>query len=90
MFYDFPGDYEKSWREEYESQFSKRLPRAYQDFPKVYVHPFLAEVRSNITGHLGYELVLQYWLFYPFNDGGNNHEGDWEHNNFLIAPKNQI
>lgn len=23
-------------------------------------------------------VVVQYWLFYVFNDGGNNHEGDWE------------
>jgi hypothetical protein len=22
--------------------------------------------------------VLQYWFFYPFNDFGNTHEGDWE------------
>src|SRR6476646_2302279 len=24
------------------------------------------------------ELSLQYWLFYPFNDWNNKHEGDWE------------
>jgi len=24
------------------------------------------------------ELVLQYWLFYYFNDWNNSHEGDWE------------
>ena len=23
-------------------------------------------------------LALQYWLYYPFNDWNNNHEGDWE------------
>jgi len=23
-------------------------------------------------------IVLQYWLFYPFNDWHNDHEGDWE------------
>jgi hypothetical protein len=23
-------------------------------------------------------LALQYWIFYPFNDWNNNHEGDWE------------
>lgn len=29
----------------------------------------------------GYEnmLVIQYWLFYPYNDWLNTHEGDWEH-----------
>ena len=24
------------------------------------------------------KLALQYWLFYPFNDFNNTHEGDWE------------
>jgi len=23
--------------------------------------------------------VIQYWFFYPFNNGINDHEGDWEH-----------
>ncbi|MDW7678977.1 MAG: hypothetical protein SCK70_00305 [bacterium] len=34
--------------------------------------------------------VIQYWFYYPYNDGYNNHEGDWEHinvrlNNFNLA-----
>jgi hypothetical protein len=28
-------------------------------------------------GHPG-QLALQYWIFYPFNDFNNLHEGDWE------------
>jgi hypothetical protein len=32
-----------------------------------------------------YALVLQYWFFYPFNDGTNNHEGDWEHVSVIIT-----
>lgn len=28
-------------------------------------------------GHPGW-LALQYWLFFPFNDWNNQHEGDWE------------
>lgn len=27
--------------------------------------------------------VLQYWFFYPFDDGPNDHEGDWEHINII-------
>ena len=38
----------------------------------------------------GYEFVIQYWFFYPFNDGGNNHEGDWEHINVVITPLNRV
>ncbi|UCC47621.1 MAG: hypothetical protein JSV41_08980, partial [Gemmatimonadota bacterium] len=91
MFFDFPGEDPKSWRAEYEDNFSGRLPRAYEDFAKVYSHPFVIEVRSDETGDvLGYEFVLQYWFFYPFNDGGNNHEGDWEHINVLIAPLDRV
>ena len=33
-----------------------------------------------------YELLIQFWFFYPFNDGGNNHEGDWEHITVSITP----
>jgi hypothetical protein len=39
--------------------------------PTVYAH-----VASD-PGHRG-QLALQYWLFYPFNDFNNLHEGDWE------------
>lgn len=30
-------------------------------------------------------LALQYWLFYPFNDYTNKHEGDWEMIQLLFA-----
>jgi hypothetical protein len=30
-------------------------------------------------------LALQYWLFYPFNDFTNKHEGDWEMIQLLFA-----
>ncbi|HEY4621789.1 MAG TPA: hypothetical protein VIG93_08815 [Gaiellaceae bacterium] len=39
--------------------------------PAVYAH-----VASD-AGHPS-KLALQYWLFYPFNDFNNTHEGDWE------------
>lgn len=87
MFFDFPGQDPRTWRNEYEDQFSRALPRAYDDFAMIGSHPFIVENRSSETGEVtGYEFVLQYWFFYPFNDGGNNHEGDWEHINVLITP----
>lgn len=45
------------------------------DYPATtYVHLF-----SVASG----KVVIQYWFFYPFNAGGNNHEGDWEHVNVI-------
>jgi len=38
---------------------------------------------------VGYEFVIQYWFFYPFNDGANNHEGDWEHINVIVTIKDR-
>ncbi|MCB9502838.1 MAG: hypothetical protein H6696_12955 [Deferribacteres bacterium] len=29
--------------------------------------------------------AIQYWFFYPYNDGNNNHEGDWEHINVFVS-----
>ncbi|MGA8047253.1 MAG: hypothetical protein WCA30_13405 [Dermatophilaceae bacterium] len=33
-------------------------------------------------------LALQYWLFYPFNDYTNKHEGDWEMIQLVFAAAN--
>ena len=85
MFFDFPGEGEETWKQEYVNQISEALPKSYEGFAKVFVHPFVESVRSSVTGHLGYAFVLQYWFFYPYNDGFNNHEGDWEHINVSIT-----
>jgi hypothetical protein len=54
-----------------------------------YVHPFINQTGS-FPDSAGYELVLQYWFFYPWNDGGNNHLGDWEHINVVVAPLGSV
>ena len=90
MFFDFPGDSEETWKQEYVNQISKALPQAYEDFVKVFVHPFVESVDSRDPGPGAYEFVLQYWFFYPYNDGFNNHEGDWEHINVFIKPLNKL
>ena len=90
MFFDFPGDSEETWKQEYENHISKALPQAYEDFVKVFVHPFVESVNSRDPGSGAYEFVLQYWFFYPYNDGFNNHEGDWEHINVFIKPLNKL
>jgi len=47
--------------------------------------------RNTIYAHFFWKdcyLVIQYWFFYPYNDGWNNHEGDWEHINVLVSSQN--
>ena len=50
-------------------RWARRLTSGHQ--PTVYAHV------SGDPDHPG-KLALQYWLFYPFNDFNNLHEGDWE------------
>ncbi|HXV03377.1 MAG TPA: hypothetical protein VFP24_07380, partial [Gaiellaceae bacterium] len=50
-------------------RWSRRLTAGSE--PAVYAHV------AGDRGHPG-KLALQYWLFYPFNDFNNLHEGDWE------------
>jgi hypothetical protein len=46
--------------------------------PAVYAHV------ATDPSHQG-RLALQYWLFYPFNDWNNLHEGDWEMVQLVMA-----
>jgi hypothetical protein len=50
----------------------------------VYKYPFLKAYPPGEDWQR-YEFVIQYWFFYPFNDGPNNHEGDWEHINVRVS-----
>ncbi len=36
----------------------------------------------------GNEVVIQFWMFYPFNAFINRHEGDWEHINVVLDSQN--
>jgi hypothetical protein len=86
MFLDYPGEGESSWHDEYVDPNSGKLPVRFQGFEKIYLHPFIA--RADTLGH--YHFVLQYWFFYPMNDGGNKHEGDWEHINVYVTPRSRV
>lgn len=70
LFIDVPGEDELSWKPHH----AERLPER----SRIYAHPFIYQ-HAGPTDSARYELLLQYWFYYPFNDGGNNHEGDWEH-----------
>lgn len=65
------------------------IARKYIGYAKAFVQPFINEVRSPSFEPPRYELVLQYWFFYPYNDAGNTHEGDWEHINVVVTPRKQ-
>jgi hypothetical protein len=90
MFFDFPGEGPKSWKKGYEPEYETSSEETRKAFPHVYVHPFLELAREDGGSPAGYELVLQYWFFYPSNDGGNNHEGDWEHLNVVVSPRSMV
>lgn len=81
LYIDFPGRDEKSWRKHYKDPASTEY--------MVYAHPFIDDKAPLLTDpNPKYEFVIQYWFFYPFNDGANNHEGDWEHVNVVITDGN--
>ncbi len=85
FYFDFPGQDAASWKAEFENLVSGELPRRYETFAKVYAHPFIHEVADGLEVGAAYEFVLQYWFFYPYNDSGNKHEGDWEHVNVVAG-----
>ena len=91
MYFDLPGYDEKTWREEYWPKSGPRDARSpsLAGSERVFTHPFVAEVPGSNQA-TGYELVLQYWFFYPENDGPNNHEGDWEHINVIVSPRSRV
>jgi hypothetical protein len=89
LYVDFPGYDESSWRTEFQDKTTGQLPDRYRDAVYTYVHPFIDAVVTS-KGERGYELVVQYWFFYPYNDGGNNHKGDWEHVNVTVSPRGAV
>jgi hypothetical protein len=89
LFFNFPGDSPETWKEAYSNVLSKDVPRKFTRLPMVYVHPFINPVGPDGKAPT-YELVLQYWFFYPWNDGGNKHEGDWEHLGVVVTPRSKV
>ncbi|QSQ22178.1 hypothetical protein JY651_44810 [Pyxidicoccus parkwayensis] len=90
MYFDFPGYDPKTWMAAYKGAVAGQPARRYLGTEKVYAHPFLNEVKATQRTPPGYELLIQYWFFYPFNAGGNNHEGDWEHIAVAISPLSAV
>jgi hypothetical protein len=89
MYFDFPGEDPASWNREFEGSVHGTIARKYIGYAKAFVHPFVHDVPGASVETGRHELVLQYWFFYPYNDAGNTHEGDWEHINVVVTPRNQ-
>ena len=89
MYFDFPGEDPASWNREFEGSVRGSIARKYIGYAKAFVHPFVHDVPGGSAAEARHELVLQYWFFYPYNDAGNTHEGDWEHINVVVTPRNQ-
>ncbi len=89
LFFDFPGTDPQTWNDEFEGPVKGTISRRYIGWAKTSVHPFIAPVPGRPENDPRYQLVLQYWLFYPYNDAGNVHEGDWEHINILVTTPQQ-
>ena len=90
MYFDMPGRDEDSWKAAWRNPVTSQLRTEFRDKIKIYAHPFVA-VHADASGEAdGYELVIQYWFYYPLNDGGNNHEGDWEHINVVLTTRDRI
>jgi len=90
LFFDFPGEEPETWKQVYEDEYRRTEPARRNAFPHAFVHPFIRAAPDSSGLSMGYELILQYWFFYPSNDGGNNHEGDWEHLNVVPSPPGRV
>lgn len=74
--YGWPDEEDATvWRNAYQNGVSGRCLPASNFAPTVYAHLFQQ------SGNW----VIQYWIFYPYNDWIENHEGDWEHINVVIS-----
>jgi hypothetical protein len=81
------------------AQYKLRFHYNYADgvnTPSGWISSYQTERNQNLFPHTTYahlflsgnETVVQYWFFYPYNDGYNNHEGDWEHINVRLNGQN--
>lgn len=79
LFFDFPGVGPKTWRAAYEHLDPHHGSR-------IFVHPFI-HATAAVRDDARFDLVLQFWFLYPFNDAVNTHEGDWEHINVFVTTR---
>lgn len=90
MYWNWPGAGPDSWKAAFESPATGRLREELTPAVSVYVHPFVSPVTVVGEETPRYEFILQYWFFYPYNDAGNKHEGDWEHINVVVSARSEV
>lgn len=90
LYFNFKGDSPDSWKATYQNPISGEIRDQYNSIQKTYLHPFLSKTSLPSDVEKTYDFVLQYWFFYPFNDAGNKHEGDWEHINVILSPLSKL
>jgi hypothetical protein len=84
LFINTPGSGPDTWSVAHLPEYERTPDARKPTFSRIVYHPFVREVDD------GYELVLQYWFYYPSNDSGMNHEGDWEHLNVIVSPMDRV
>ena len=90
LYWNWPGYGPATWKAAFENPSTGRLKEEFRPAISVYVHPFISPVGALGGRDERYEFILQYWFFYPYNDAGNKHEGDWEHINVVVSPMSQV
>jgi len=90
LYWNWPGVGPESWQAAFESPATGLMTEEYRPAISIYVHPFVVPVTVVGVSEPRYEVILQYWFFYPYNDAGNKHEGDWEHINVIVSPRSLV
>jgi hypothetical protein len=90
LYWNWPGYNPHTWKDAFEDPATGRMRADFRPAISVYVHPFIVPVSTAADEAPRYEFILQYWFFYPYNDAGNKHEGDWEHINVVVSPMSQV
>ncbi len=74
LFIDFPGEGPATWKRVYEDEYQRTDVSRRNAFPHAFVHPFISAAVDS-SGQ---------------SQGTNNHEGDWEHINVVVAPPDRV
>ncbi len=90
FFINLPGHNPKTWRKAFKDSNTDALKTRYRKYAGIFSHPFVIEIPPGTKSPERFEFVIQYWFYYPYNSGGNNHEGDWEHINVVVSPVDKV
>ncbi len=84
--FNWKGGNKSAWWTTYRREMLSALNPSDVDHHGDYLHTIYCTIwEAKQSGYLfdNYVTAIQYWFFYPFDDFGNDHEGDWEHINVI-------